>query len=71
MPKHKRTQSRPKPLYRVQNWAKDEKALVQRGSITFWLSDDLERVWKSQEFASEPRFLQAFYPTTLWCGATG
>ncbi len=45
MPKQKRTRSRPKPLYRVQNWSKYEKALVQRGSITFWLSDDFERVW--------------------------
>ncbi len=45
MPKQKRTQSRPKPLYRVENWSEYEKALVQRGSIMFWLSEDLEKVW--------------------------
>jgi hypothetical protein len=45
MPKQKRTQSRPKPLYRVKNWSEYEKALIQRGSITFWLSDDFERTW--------------------------
>lgn len=45
MPKHKRTPSRPKPLYRVQNWSAYEKSLVQRGSITFWLSDDFEQTW--------------------------
>lgn len=45
MPKQKRTQSRQKELYRVRNWSEYEKALVQRGSITFWLSDDFERVW--------------------------
>lgn len=45
MPKHKRTQSRPKPLYRVKNWSEYEKALVERGSITFWLSDDFEQTW--------------------------
>jgi len=45
MPKQKRTQSRRKELYRVRNWSEYEQALVQRGSITFWLSDDIEKVW--------------------------
>jgi len=45
MPKQKRTQLRPKTLYRVKNWSKYEQALVQRGSITFWLSDDIEQSW--------------------------
>lgn len=45
MPKHKRTQSRPKRLYRVQNWSDYEKALVQRGSITFWMTEAFETVW--------------------------
>lgn len=45
MPKRKRTQSRPKTLYRVKNWSEYEKALVQRGSITFWMSDDFEKTW--------------------------
>ena len=46
MPKQKKTQSRPKPLYRVKNWSDYDKALVQRGSITFWLSDDFEKNWR-------------------------
>ena len=45
MPKHIQPQSRPKTLYRVKNWAKYDKALVQRGSITFWMSDDFEKTW--------------------------
>jgi hypothetical protein len=45
MPKLKKTQSRPKPLYRIENWSEYDKALVQRGSITFWLSDDFEKTW--------------------------
>jgi len=45
MPKQKRTQSRRKELYRVKNWSEYEKALVQRGSITFWLSDNIEQTW--------------------------
>jgi hypothetical protein len=45
MPKQKSTQSRRKALYRVQNWSEYDKALVQRGSITFWMSDDFEKTW--------------------------
>jgi hypothetical protein len=45
MPKQKKTQSRPQTLYRVKNWSEYDKALVQRGSITFWLSDDFEKTW--------------------------
>ena len=46
MPKRKQTRSRPKTLYRVKNWSEYDKALVQRGSITIWLSDDLEEKWR-------------------------
>ena len=46
MPKQKHIQSRPKTLYRVKNWSEYEKALVQRGSITFWMSDDFEKTWR-------------------------
>ena len=45
MAKRKHTQSRPKTLYRVKNWSEYEKALVQRGSITFWMSDGFEKRW--------------------------
>jgi hypothetical protein len=46
MPKQKKTLSRPKPLYRVKNWPDYDKALVQRGSIIFWLSVDFEINWQ-------------------------
>jgi hypothetical protein len=45
MPKLAKTHSRPKALYRVKNWSEYDKALVQRGSITFWISDDFEKTW--------------------------
>jgi hypothetical protein len=45
MPKQKHKQSRPKTLYRVKNWSEYDKALVQRGSITFWMSDEFEKTW--------------------------
>jgi hypothetical protein len=46
MPKLAKTHSRPKALYRVKNWSEYDQALVQRGSITFWLSDDFEKTWQ-------------------------
>src|SRR6266508_4161816 len=45
MPKHTKPNSRPQTLYRVQNWSEYDKALVQRGFLTFWLSEDFEKVW--------------------------
>jgi len=45
MPKHTTTPSRPKTLYRVKNWSEYDKALVQRGAITFWISADFEKTW--------------------------
>ncbi len=45
MPKQKKTQTLPKKLYRTVNWAEYEIALVERGSITFWLSEDFRKVW--------------------------
>ena len=46
MPKQNRKpQPRRKALYRVKNWSEYDKALVQRGSITFWISDDFEKTW--------------------------
>ena len=45
MPKLKNTRPCRKSLYRVKNWSEYDKALVQRGSITFWMSEDFERTW--------------------------
>lgn len=45
MPKQTKSHSRQKALYRVKNWSDYDKALVQRGSITFWLSDGFEQNW--------------------------
>ncbi|HXF86304.1 MAG TPA: IS5 family transposase [Anaerolineales bacterium] len=45
MPKQTKPCPRRKALYRVKNWSDNDKALVQRGSLTFWLSDDFEKSW--------------------------
>ena len=42
---NEKTRPRPNSLYRIQNWSAYEKTLVERGSLTFWLSDDFETTW--------------------------
>jgi hypothetical protein len=45
MPKQTKPRPRQKALYRVKNWSDYDKALVQRGSITFWLTEGFEKNW--------------------------
>jgi len=49
---NKKIRSRRKSLYRVKNWPEYDQALVQRGSITLWLSEDFEQTWR---YAGEKR----------------
>jgi len=35
-----------KTKYRVNNWAEYDRALVQRGDITLWISEDAIVTWK-------------------------
>ena len=38
----------PKPRYRVTNWPEYNRALVARGSVTLWLSDDVAHGWRAR-----------------------
>ena len=38
-----------KKKYTIHNWKEYKKALTQRGSITFWFSQDAINKWQSQE----------------------
>lgn len=35
-----------KPTYQIRNWAKSHEALVNRGNLTFWISDELIDEWR-------------------------
>ena len=49
MPKTiKHTRSRRKATYRIRNWSAYDHALVQRGSLTVWVSDDALQAWQYQ-----------------------
>lgn len=41
-------ESSPKPRYRVTNWPEYNRALVQRGSVTLWLSDEVIKGWRAR-----------------------
>ena len=45
----KQTRSQPKPLYRVRNWSDYDAALVNRGSLTIWISEDAITKWKPEK----------------------
>jgi hypothetical protein len=45
----KKTRSQPKKLYRVRNWSDYDAALVNRGSLTIWISEDAIAKWKPEQ----------------------
>jgi Transposase DDE domain len=38
-----------KPIYRIRNWAEYDTSLRRRGSLTFWISQELIENWTTQE----------------------
>ena len=41
--------SQPKKLYRVRNWSDYDAALVNRGSLTLWISEEAITAWKAEK----------------------
>jgi transposase len=50
-----------KTQYRVRNWADYNQSLVQRGSITLWISDDVLSAWQPKVTGPRPRGGQLEY----------
>ena len=50
-----------KAQYRVRNWAEYNQALVRRGSITLWISDDVIGAWQATPPQPRPRGGQRQY----------
>jgi len=44
--KRQKRSQKPKPVYRVENWSDYNKALIQRGSLTVWFSEDVIQKWR-------------------------
>jgi hypothetical protein len=47
--KKKNTRSLSKKLYRVRNWSAYDAALVKRGSLTVWISEDAVASWSAEK----------------------
>lgn len=39
----------PKPRYKTTNWTQYNKALINRGSLTFWIDEEAIAEWKQNK----------------------
>jgi len=58
-----------KKVYRVRNWKEYNKALVDRGSLTFWFSDDVINNWQ-QPADVDTHGNQKYSDMVILCGLT-
>ncbi len=56
-----KTKSKRKACYAVRNWAEYNASLVQRGSITIWINDDVIAAWTPEPSTPRPRGGQVHY----------
>ena len=59
-----------KPSYRLRNWKHYNAALVQRGSLTLWVSDDVITAWRDTEKTGKPGHPRTYSDTAVLCMAT-
>lgn len=59
-----------KRTYRLRNWKHYNAALVQRGSLTLWISDDILAVWLNQQKSDKPGRSVTYTDTAIFCMAT-
>ncbi len=56
-----------KKKYTIHNWKEYNKALTQRGSITFWFSQDAINKWHSQETSGKKGRPQIYSNDAILC----
>lgn len=61
MAKKKRNTKTKKASYRIRNWSAYNQSLVQRGSITLWISDEVVANWHPEPEGERPRGGQRQY----------
>lgn len=45
----------PKPRYKTTNWKQYNKALINRGSLTFWIDEEAIREWKQSKQSKQSK----------------
>ena len=61
---------RTKRTYRLRNWSEYNKALVARGSLTCWVSDDILATWLNVERTGRRGRAATYTETAMLCMAT-
>jgi hypothetical protein len=59
-----------KRSYRLRNWKHYNAALVQRGSLTLWVSDDVIRAWRNTAKTGKRGRPRTYSDTAVLCQAT-
>lgn len=59
-----------KRAYRLRNWKHYNAALVQRGSLTFWVSQDVLEAWRNTQKTGKPGRPRTYSDTAVLCMAT-
>ena len=59
-----------KRTYRLRNWKHYNAALVQRGSLTLWVSDDVITAWRNTEKTGKRGRPRTYSDTAVLCQAT-
>ena len=64
--KHKKTKTR----YRLRNWREYNRALVARGSLTVWITEDVVQTWHAVELESKRGHPRTYTDTAIATMAT-
>lgn len=59
-----------KQRYRVRNWNEYNKALINRGSLTFWFSPEVIENWQSKKLTSQRGRPRYYSEMAILCGLT-
>jgi len=59
-----------KQSYRLRNWKQYNPALVQRGSLTLWVSDQVISAWHNTDPTGKPGHPRTYSDTAVLCMAT-
>ncbi len=62
------TPSKKKDKYRIRNWKEYNQSLVNRGSITFWFSEDVIAKWYSVERTGKRGRPDTYSDSAIRCG---
>ncbi len=63
-------QKKTKRTYRLRNWTEYNKALVRRGSLTLWVSDEIIAQWRETKRTGKRGAPRAYTDTAILCMAT-